>query len=529
MKQELGSFGRLMLAVGIAFHAGLYPARSADAVRSVGGRGKSDRSDKFFADPQVSVFRIVLSQATMDSLRRSARTYVTGIVHVGTQVLTNVGVHLKGMGSFQPLDLKPSFALKFDEFAPGQEFLDLTKLMLNNSVQDRTYLSEFLATRLFRDAGVPAARVTHARVTLNGRDLGLYVAIEAMNKRFLKRHFADNSGDLYEGYLRDIDTRLDQDNGTNTTQADVRALLGACGIANPSERFVRLEALLDVERFASFAAMEVLTAHWDGYTLHTNNYRLYHDPSSDKMSFITHGLDGVFRRPNISIQPPMKGVVSRALFQTAQGRRLYDQRLRTLYTNVYQLSVITNRLAEALMKLRGANLPGAHLAEIERQTDILRERIARRVTRVGEQLAGIEPIPLKFEPSGLARPGDWRDEYDHGEPVLDQVTIDGRKALHIQARGGRCRASWRTMIYLKPGQYQFEGRIRTKGITRGGAGLRISGDTRNMRMGGDSSWGDLRHVFEVKEETGDVELVCEFDAPEGEVWYDLDSLRVRSH
>ena len=73
----------------------------------------------------------------------------------------------------------------------------LTKLMLNNSSQDQTFLSELLATRLFRDAGVPAARVTHSRVTLNGRDLGLYVAIEAMNKRFLKRHFGKATGNLY--------------------------------------------------------------------------------------------------------------------------------------------------------------------------------------------------------------------------------------------------------------------------------------------------------------------------------------------
>jgi len=171
------------------------------------------------------LFRIDISDAEFISLKRRPRTYVSGIVREGAHVFTNVGIHLKGMGSFRSVDEKPSLVLKFDEFVPEQEYSGLTKLMLNNSVQDQPYLAELLATGLFRDAGVPAARVTHTRVTLNGRDLGLYVAIDAMNKRFLKRHFHNNDGNLYEGYLRDINTRLDQDNGIDTSQGDVRNLL----------------------------------------------------------------------------------------------------------------------------------------------------------------------------------------------------------------------------------------------------------------------------------------------------------------
>jgi len=40
-------------------------------------------------------------------------------------------------------------------------------------------------------------------------------------------------------------------------------------------------------------------------------------------------------------------------------------------------------------------------------------------------------------------------------------------------------------------------------------------------------WRALQHSFAVKEEDGDVELVCEFDAYEGQACYDLSSLRVR--
>jgi spore coat protein CotH len=233
-------------------------------------RGQAADRDDFFADPSLRVFQIELSEAAMESLRRSSNAYVSGTVREGAQVFTNVGIHLKGIGSFQPLERKPSFVVRFNEFAPGLAYRGLTKLMLNNSVQDQTYLAEWLATGLFRDAGVPAARMTHARVMLNGRALGLYVAAEAMNKRFLQRWFREGTGNLYEGYVRDIDAPLEQDNGRDESQEDVRALLAACRISDPSGRWRRLRDRLDVERFVSFAAMETLIAHWDGYTLHTN-------------------------------------------------------------------------------------------------------------------------------------------------------------------------------------------------------------------------------------------------------------------
>src|SRR2546427_1653467 len=125
---------------------------------------KADRADAFFADPTVRVFDIELSEAAAGLLKVTPRHYVVGTVREGTEVFTNIGIHLKGMGSFRSLDDQPSFVLKFDHGNSTQEHCGLTKLMLNNSVQDQTYICELLATQLFRDARVPAARVTQARV-----------------------------------------------------------------------------------------------------------------------------------------------------------------------------------------------------------------------------------------------------------------------------------------------------------------------------------------------------------------------------
>jgi hypothetical protein len=517
----------MLVLAGIAFAHWQGDGRAAEVVTNATGGGKKAASQGFFNDPKVRVFQFEISETGVAALRRAPRAYVSGTVREGGRVLTNVAIRLKGMGSFRAVDEKASFAVNFDEFAKDQEYFGLTKLMFNNAVQDPTYMAELLATGLFRDAGLPAARVTHARVQLNGRDLGLYVVIEAMNNRFLKQHFSSAKGNLYEAYLQDIDAPLEQDSGEARDQSDVRALLKACSIPDPAERFKSVGKVLDVDKFMSFAAMEILVGHWDGYTIHTNNYWLYHDPGSDKMVFITHGLDWAFRSPNISIQPPLKSLVGRAVFQTSEGPRLFRERIGTLYTNVFRVPVITNRMEQALTKLRSAGLTPAEFAKVERTAASIRERIQLRGTRVAEQLAGMELPQTKFDADGSARLTGWRDENDRGEPQMDQPEVDGRHTLHIRAAGERSRGSWRTQVYLSRGRYRFEGMVRSEGVASGSAGLRISGGQRNMGIGGTSPWRMLSHDFEITDAGVDVEFVCDFYGMAGEVWFDADSFRVR--
>jgi hypothetical protein len=487
--------------------------------------------EKFFTEPTARTFSFEIPETGLAQLRRSPQAYVAATVREGDRALTNVAVRLKGNGSFRPIDEKPSLAVKFDEFATNQHYRGLSKLMFNNSAQDPTYLAEMLATQLFRDAGVPAARYTHARVKLNGRDLGLYVVAEAMNKQFLKQHFASGSGNLYEAYLGDVDSRMEQDSGTDKSMNDVRALHAVCRVSDPAQRWRELNKVLDVDRFVSFVAMEMLTSHWDGYAIHTNNYRIYHDPKTDKFVFITHGLDWAFKRTNVLIQPPLKSIVGRAVLSTAEGQKIYRERVGTLFTNVFKVPLLTNRLEQALVKIRGAGLATEDLARIERRAGLLQKRIQLRAENVAAQLAGVPPTPLKFDASGvatLASTNYWRDEPDRGEPLFDLVKLDGKDTLHIQARNERTRASWRSQVYLARGWYRFEGMARTGSLTSGSARLRISGDTRSVGIsGGGTGWRPLAHSFEVQEAGMDVEFVCELNALQGEVWFDVASLRLR--
>jgi len=517
-----------MCAVGLvlSFAASL-PAAERSANQYGRPQKKSEAGARFFDEPVLRVFKFEVVDTALTQLRQSPRSYVVGKVIEGGHVLTNVAIRLRGNGSFRTLDERPNFAVKFDEFATNQTYRGLTKLMFNNSVQDETYFAEFLATQLFRGAGVPAARVTHAKVQLNGRDLGLYVVIEAMNKEFLKQHFKSANGNFYEAPFHDIDLPLEQDSGTRGDQSDRVKLLQVCSLTNRADRWRELNKLLDVDRFVSFAAVEMLTAHWDGYVLHTNNYRLYHDPHADKFVFIPHGMDWAFLRPSLSIRVPLDSIVAHAVFDTPQGQKLYRERAGTLFTNLFQVPAITHRIETEMAKIRTGAFSSNQLAAIERGTALMRDRIAARARRISDELAGIPPVPLKFDANNVATLTEWRADHDGGTGAVDRVTIDGKETLHIAAAGAYYHPSWRSLVYLPRGSYRFKGTLRIAAQGPVAGMLRRSGASTSTTFGSATEWRALSYDFEVKDAANDVELVCDFSGAEGEAWFDLNSLRVR--
>ena len=107
--------------------------------------------------------------------------------------------------------------------------------MDNNAAARAARAARFAAEA---SAGVPAARVTHAHVLLDDRDLGLYVFKEAIDRDFLDRHFDDSSGNLYDGGTGvDLDELVERDAGKRGVPgADLKALVEACRVADPAQR-----------------------------------------------------------------------------------------------------------------------------------------------------------------------------------------------------------------------------------------------------------------------------------------------------
>jgi len=521
----------------ICFALAVAPSLPAASAKD-SSKSKPDASEALFTNGSVPRLKIEITGTNLAALKQDNRKYVRATVKEGETVYEDVAIHLKGAaGSFRGLDDRPALTLNFDKFKDGQRFHGLDKLHLNNSVQDPSYMTEILCGDLFLAAGVPTPRGTHARVELNGRDRSLYVLKEGFDKSFLKRHFKNAKGNLYDGgFLREITDPLEKDSGEGDVKehADLKALAEAAQEPEPARRIERLEKVLDMDRFISFLALESMTWHWDGYFMNRNNYRIYHDPVAGKIVFFPHGMDQMFWEPNGPIVPgKMDGLVARAVLTTTEGRKRYRQRVGTLFTNVFKVDVLTNRMNELQARIRPvlASISADAARNHDGAVNNLRNQIVQRVQNLERLINAPEPKPLQFDAAGMAAITGWQTMDQQGSAALDKVADGSKKTLHIRATG-HCIASWRARVLLEAGQYRFEALVRTAGVVpirdeKGeGAGVRISQESRTNKAKGDTPWQKIAYDFTVPGGQDEKLLVCELRATKGEAWFDVESLKL---
>lgn len=505
------------------------------------------RENQALFDSAVPRMQIEISAEGMKVLRdyvqiwrqpRPERIDVKATVREGGKIYTNVAVHLKGSFSFTPVDAKPSLTLSFDKFAPGQRFHGVTKIHLNNSVQDPSYLCEQLARDLFVNAGVPTPRAGHAVVKLNDRDLGLYVVIEGANKQFVKRNFSSAEGNLYDGGSGgDITKALNVHCGEHPEDGNDRTnLIKAAREPDLARRLARLERVLDVDEFISFAAIEALLVHWDGYSIGCNNYRLFHDVSRDKMVFIPHGMDQLFgtsSSPSLSITPPFKGMVAKQLFAVPEARQRYVARIQNFSTNEFRAEKLHAHVDRLATQLRAELRDRRDLVdEINQSVRALKSRITLRMESVAQQLANPKRPP-PIEPDNSVRLPGWSFKGGPTQAASSSRSfVNGRQILGVIGRAPGSSGAWRTMVFLGEGHYEFTGRARTQGLSAAdakgtnGVILRVSGERETKGITISDEWTTLRYEFDVRG-VQDEELVCEFrGAAPGTGSFEAASLRL---
>jgi spore coat protein CotH len=352
--------------------------------------------DALFRKAQVLNLTIEVGKAEADSLRREPRKYVRVLLKEGNTEYADTGMHLKGAaGSFRGFDDKPGLTLNMDKFSDGQRFHGLDKLHLANSVQDPSYLSELICGELYRAAGVPASRVSHATVTLAGRKRGLYYIKEGYDKQFLRAHFGNTNGNFYDGgFLRDIDQPLELISGKDVAdRADLKALLTAVREPDEKKRFEKMEKLLDMDRFITYLVLQAVTWDWDGYPMNRNNYRIYHDPKTNKITFIPSGMDQMFGDPNGPILPNFQGAVAAELMKTKEGKKRYYARLREIMDKVYSVDRITRRLdeLEAVVQPALASVDAGAGRDYKNHVNRLRSAVKQRARSIEDQLKRLPP------------------------------------------------------------------------------------------------------------------------------------------
>ena len=200
-----------LIAVGLGCTAALH-----------GTPAKELKLDELFPKDRLLEVNIALSEADWEKIRYQRRTrenalppsrkfepppppysYVEASVTIDGVTYPKVGLRKKGFIGSQDTT-RPSLKVKLDYSDKKGHIDGLRNLTFNNNKQDASLVSQFMGYEFWDAAGAPGSRCAFAKVTVNGRNLGVYCHVETVREPLLKREFGSDKGTLFEGTVVDF-------------------------------------------------------------------------------------------------------------------------------------------------------------------------------------------------------------------------------------------------------------------------------------------------------------------------------------
>lgn len=224
-----------------------------------------------------------------------------------------VGVRFKGNSSLQSSwqngILKLSFKLDFDEFEDdypqidNQRFYGFKKLHLKNNYDDESMLREKVAGDVFRNAGLAGSRTAFYTVYVDHGDgptyFGVYTMVEDVENTLLDDYFGNDDGNLYkpeDDAASFASGTYDEDEYTkknNEDEADFSDVSSLLSVLHDNSRTTdsatwraNLESVFDTDVFLKYLAANTVIQNWDTYGRMTQNYYLYNNPDTGKLTWI---------------------------------------------------------------------------------------------------------------------------------------------------------------------------------------------------------------------------------------------------
>ncbi|WP_433617894.1 CotH kinase family protein [Paenibacillus cellulositrophicus] len=161
--------------------------------------------DKVFDKSKVHTVDITMNPKDLQSILDNPldEEMMQANVTVDGKQVDGVGIRVKGnmtlssVAQMEDSD-RYSFKIDFDHYNDDENLYGLRKLNLNNNYSDPTQMREYLSYELMNKMDVPAPGYAYMYVTINGKEWGLYLGVEAIEEPYLQRNFVNSTGDLYK-------------------------------------------------------------------------------------------------------------------------------------------------------------------------------------------------------------------------------------------------------------------------------------------------------------------------------------------
>ena len=240
-------------------------------------------------------------------------------VEIDGELFTSIGLRAKGNNSRRLVEEygldRYSLKIEFDHFQEGNTYYGLDKMSLDSSFQDNSYLKNYMTYDMMSFMGVPSPLCSYVRVTVNGEDWGLFLAVEEPEEAFARRNFGANYGMLYKPDYRSLedanndvalkyttDNLEDYDNifrhaKFDCTESDQQRLIQALKILSEGQG-TEIESAVNVDEVLRYFTVQVFVVNLDSYLGKTgHNYFLYEEngvisilPWDYNLAFATYSL-----------------------------------------------------------------------------------------------------------------------------------------------------------------------------------------------------------------------------------------------
>jgi len=224
-----------------------------------------------------------------------------------------VGVRFKGNStirfSWNRGIWKIPLKLDFDEFEDdypqidNQRFYGFKQLSMSSNAMDPSLLREKVSADIFRSAGIPSAQTAFYRVYLdhgNGPEFwGLYTCVEEVDDTVIESQFTSDDGNLYKPkgrgatFAKGSFTEESFSKHTNEDDSNWSDILNLFDLLHSSDRLIeptvwrsKLESIFRTDVFLKWLATNTTIQNWDSYGKMSQNYYLYNDPETSKLTWI---------------------------------------------------------------------------------------------------------------------------------------------------------------------------------------------------------------------------------------------------
>ncbi|MDR7315822.1 CotH kinase family protein [Brevibacillus nitrificans] len=280
---------------------------------TISGQGQTYATD-VFDQSKVTTVDISVDEADFKKMLENPLDEVmySADVVINGEKVENVGFRTKGnltLRSVAQMDDSDRYSWKidFDKYVDEQNLHGLKKLNLNNNYSDPSQMREYLAYSLMKKMGIPTPNFSYMYVTINGKEWGVYLGVEAIEETFLQQNFENARGDLYKpdgtgSDLKWISDDISDYSGMNLkTNKDTKDQSELIEMLDAINHGGDIEKVLDVDEMLRYFAVNTAVVnldHYQGSLKH--NYYLYEEngvfsilPWDYNMSFGGFGVGGM--------------------------------------------------------------------------------------------------------------------------------------------------------------------------------------------------------------------------------------------